>query len=321
MDIFICIHIEDLELYKSFHTDFELRKHRGDIVTKKFIIDCDNTFSIQGCDIDDGLAIIYTLTQKDVEVLGINTTFGNNSLDIVYPNTISFMKNIGCPEIPVLKGSLDNYQDNEAARFLVEMADKYEGQLSIIALGSLTNLYHAWQLDNKFYENIKDISLMGGITQPLIINNKILNELNFSSNWEASLNVVEYGKSIIIATGNTCLDGFFTRERFEELKDGNDFEKWLYKESLYWFNREKDVFDNHGIYIWDILSAAALLNPDIFTMETLEISPDEESMKTGMLLGKGNKREVIIPKIKDVDEYMEHVYERYRLYGERLILK
>lgn len=284
-------------------------------MTKKLIIDCDNTFSVHGCDIDDGLAIIYTLAQKDVEVLGINTTFGNNKLDIVYPNTISFMKNIGYENIPVLKGSIDNYQENEAARFLVDMADKYEGNLSILALGSLTNIYHAWQLDNKFYEKIKDISLMGGITEPLIINNKVLNELNFSCNWEASLNVLEYGKSIIVGTGNTCLDGFFTRERFETLKDGNDFEKWLYKESQYWFDREKDVFDNHGIYIWDILSAAALLNPRLFTMESLEISPDEESMKRGILLGNGKKRQVIIPKIKDVDQYMDHVYDQYKLFS------
>lgn len=281
-------------------------------MVRKIIIDCDNTFGVGGCDIDDGLAIIYSLAQKDVEVLGISTTFGNNNLEIVYPNTLSFMKDIGYFHIPVYKGANDSYKDNEAARFLVEMASKYEGQLSIVALGSLTNLYHAWQLDNSFYEKIKDISLMGGITDPLIINGKLLNELNFSCNWEASLNVLEYGRSLIIGTGNTCLDGFFTRERFEELKEGNDFEKWLYKESLYWFDREKDVFDNHGIYIWDILSAAALLNPDLFIMETLEIAPDEESMKTGMLLGKGKKRKVIIPKIKNVDEYMEHVYGQYR---------
>lgn len=293
-------------------------------MTRKLIIDCDNTFSVEGCDIDDGLAIIYSLAQKDVEVLGINTTFGNNKLEVVYPNTISFMKNIGYPEIPVLKGGPDPrdfnkdeissaaYQDNEAARFLVEMANKYEGQLSIVALGSLTNLYHAWLIDNTFYEKIKDISLMGGITEPLIINGKVLNELNFSCNWQASLNVLEHGKSIIIGTGNTCLDGFFTRERFERLKEGNDFEKWLYKESLYWFDREKDVFDNHGIYIWDILSAAALLNPHLFIMESLEISPDEESMKTGLLVGKGKKREVLIPRIRNVDQYIEHVYDQYR---------
>jgi inosine-uridine nucleoside N-ribohydrolase len=286
-------------------------------MVRKIIIDCDNTFSIDGCDIDDGLAIIYTLAQKDTEVLGINTTFGNNKLDIVYPNTISFMKNIGCSRIPVFKGSEDSYKDNEAAKFLVEMADKHNGELSILATGSLTNLYHAWQIDNNFYEKIKDISLMGGITEPLIINNKILNELNFSCNFKASLNVLEYGKSIIIATGNTCLDGFFTRERFEKLKEGNDFERWLYQSGIYWFDREKNVFENDGIYIWDILSAAALLNPDLFIENILDISPDEESMKKGLLFGKGKKRKVIIPKIKDIDEYIEHVYEQFKSFGEK----
>ena len=286
-------------------------------MARKIIIDCDNTFSIDGCDIDDGLAIIYALAQNNLDVLGINTTFGNNKLDIVYPNTVSFMKNIGYPEIPVYKGSEDSYKDNEAAKFLVEMADKYDGELSILSIGSLTNLYHAWQIDNNFYEKIKDISLMGGITEPLIINKKILNELNFSCNPKASLNVLEYGKSIIIATGNTCLDGFFTRKRFEKLKEGNDFERWLYGESQYWFHREKNVFENDGIYIWDILSAVALLNPDLLIENTIDISPDEESMKKGLLIGKGKKREVTIPKIKDIDEYIEHVYEQYKIFGEK----
>ena len=286
-------------------------------MARKIIIDCDNTFSIDGCDIDDGLAIIYALAQNNLDVLGINTTFGNNKLDIVYPNTVSFMKNIGYPEIPVYKGSEDSYKDNEAAKFLVEMADKYDGELSILSIGSLTNLYHAWQIDNNFYEKIKDISLMGGITEPLIINKKILNELNFSCNSKASLNVLEYGKSIIIATGNTCLDGFFTRKRFEKLKEGNDFERWLYGESQYWFHREKNVFENDGIYIWDILSAVALLNPDLLIENTIDISPDEESMKKGLLIGKGKKREVTIPKIKDIDEYIEHVYEEFKFFGEK----
>lgn len=285
-------------------------------MARKIIIDCDNTFSIEGCDIDDGLAIIYTLAQEDTDLLGVNTTFGNNKLDVVHPNTLSFMKNIGHSKIPVFKGSVDSCKDNEAAKFLVKMADKHKGDLDILATGSLTNLYHAWQLDNKFYEKVRTISLMGGITSPLIINKKILNELNFSCNVEASLNVLQYGKSIIIATGNICLDGFFTRERFEKLKQGNDFEKWLYKESLYWFDREYDVFENEGMYIWDIVSAAALLNPEFFIERSPTISPDEKSMKRGLLFGQGKSRQVIIPKIKDHDQYIEHVYEQFKKFGE-----
>lgn len=286
-------------------------------MAKKLIIDCDNTFSIPACDIDDGLAIIYSLATDNVEVLGVTTTFGNNDLDIVYPNTLSFMKNIGFEHIPVYKGEVESYKENEAAKFLVEMADKYRGELAILGTGSLTNFYHAWQLDKKFYEKIDQISLMGGITEPLVINNRILNELNFSCNSEAALNLLEYGENISIATGNTCLDGFFTRERFEELKEGNKFEQWLYKESIYWFEREKDVFSNDGIYIWDILAAAAILKPDLFEIEILEISPDRESMAKGQLLFKGEKREVKIPKIKDIDRYIEDVYKRYRVFGEK----
>lgn len=283
---------------------------------KKIIIDCDNTFSIDDCDIDDGLAIIYTLAQENAEVLGINTTFGNNKLEIVYSNTISFMKNIGYSHIPVYKGSEGSYRNNEAAKFLVEMSNKYNGELSILATGSLTNLYHAWQIDNAFYEKIKDISLMGGVTEPLIINNKILNELNFSCNHKAALNVLEHGKSIIIATGNTCLDGFFTQKRFNKLKKGNDFEKWLYQSSIYWFDREKNSFGNDGIYIWDIVAAAALLNPYLFMENILYITPDKEGIKKGLLFGTGNMKKVIIPKIKNKNEYIEHVYEQFKIFGE-----
>ena len=286
-------------------------------MVKKIIIDCDNTFSVDGCDIDDGLAIIYTLAQENVEILGINTTFGNNQLDIVYPNTVSFMTDIGYSEIPVYRGSEDSYKDNAAAKFLVEMANKHNGELSILAIGSLTNLYHAWQIDNNFYEKIKDISLMGGITEPLIINDKILNELNVSCNFKASLNVLEHGKSIIIATGNTCLDGFFARERFEKLREGNNFERWLYDESQYWFYREKDVFENDGIYIWDIFPAAALLNPDLFIENILDISPDKDSIKKGLLTGNGRAKKVIVPRIKDIDKYIEHVYEQFKIFGEK----
>lgn len=284
---------------------------------RKIIIDCDNTFSIEGCDIDDGLAIIYSLAQLNTEIVGINTTFGNNKLDIVHSNTLKFMEDIACPDIAINKGATSDYRDNQAAQFLVDMANKYRGEISIIGLGSLTNLYHAWKLDNDFYNKLDKISLMGGLTEPLIINGKRLDELNFSCNHEAALNVLQKGKDITIATGNTCLDGFFTLESFDQLKGGNDFEKWLYRKGLYWFDREEKVFGNKGVYKWDVFAATALLNPEYFIDNRIEISPDEESIKKGFLLGKGEPRYVNIPRIKNIDEYIEHVYSQYRIFGEQ----
>lgn len=283
---------------------------------RKLIIDCDNTFSVRGCDIDDGLAIIYALANMDVEILGISTTFGNNELEVVYPNTLSFMESIGFPDIPVLKGSKHSHRDNEAAEFIVKMADRYGKELSILAIGSLTNLFHAWEIDASIYEKVGQISIMGGVTEPLIINGKELGELNLSCDHLAALNVFDNGKSILLATGNTCLDGYFSRRGFEELAKGNEFERWLYEKSLYWFDRESEVFGNEGIFAWDIMAAAALLNPHLFELNKAKITPDEESLKNGFLFGDGEEREVVIPKVKKVDDYIDHVYEKFSLFGE-----
>ena len=66
---------------------------------RKIIHDCDCTFGIQGCDVDDGLALIYLLGDPDAEVLGVTTTFGNNQIDRVYPATKKLLK--------------DNYNEEE----------------------------------------------------------------------------------------------------------------------------------------------------------------------------------------------------------------
>ena len=58
---------------------------------RKIIHDCDCTFGINGCDVDDGLALLYLIGDGQAEVLGVTTTYGNNVLDKVYPNTKKFV--------------------------------------------------------------------------------------------------------------------------------------------------------------------------------------------------------------------------------------
>ena len=279
---------------------------------KKIISDCDNTFGVPGCDLDDGLAIIYSLGTMRCELLGVTTTFGNNAIDVVYPNTVKFMKNIGRSDIPVLSGHENNAEKNEAARFLVDTVALCPGEVSILATGSVTNLYHAWLLDPRFFENVQSLSFMGGITEPLVICGKKLDELNFACNSLAAFNVLTHGNFISIATGNNCLRALFTRERFDSLQNcENDFLKWLNQQGQYWFHREREVFGHDGIYKWDVYAAAALLCPEFFDENITVISPDLDSLKSGMLLGQGVPKKVALPKLKDSQAYVEHVYESY----------
>ena len=280
---------------------------------RKIIIDCDNTFGVAGCDIDDGLAIIYTLGNTGWDLLGINTTFGNNSADVVYPNTLEFVKNIGMPHIPVFRGGTKDGVANTAARFLVKMVNLYPGEVSVLATGSLTNLHCAWKLDNEFYEKVMEISLMGGITKPLEINGRTLNELNFSCDYQAAYNVLTLGKSIKIATGNNCMDALFKKKDFDNKldKSDNEFIRWLHDSSEYWFEREKNEFGHEGIYKWDVYAAAMLINPHLFRDCPTDISPDMESLKSGCLMGKGKKIKINLPHIINDTEYENHVYEMY----------
>lgn len=280
------------------------------------IIDTDNTFGVDGCDIDDGLAILYALSQK-VNVIGITTCFGNNKIEVVYPNTIEFMKKISRSDIPIYKGSEDRNQENKAAKFLVEAVNKYKNKISILCLGSLTNLYMASLMDPEFFSKVKEISLMGGITKPLIINSKKLNELNFSIDKQASYHVLKNAKNIIIATGNTCLDGLLYRKEFSEAAKKSEFLEMIFKHCVYWFDREKDVFGTDGIYLWDVHAAAALLNRDLFDYKELMINPDTESLKEGFLFGNSLQRRVLVPVIKDRDSYIDHIITSFLSYDSK----
>ncbi len=60
----------------------------------KIIFDCDNTMGVYGCDVDDGLTLLYLLGRQDIDLLGLTTTYGNNNLDTVYNNTKSIFEEL-----------------------------------------------------------------------------------------------------------------------------------------------------------------------------------------------------------------------------------
>lgn len=280
---------------------------------KKLVFDCDNTFGVRGCDVDDGLALLYLLGTDRAELLGITATYGNNTVDVVEKNTRRMLRKLSREDIPVYRGAVQaEGTDGQAARFLCEQADRYPGELCILATGSMTNLLAAQRLDPDFFCKISEISLMGGITSPLQMGEKILSELNFSCDPAATLAILTGGSRVSIATGNVCMDAFFSLEQCERrLERDEPFARWLLGSIRYWFARERFAFGHAGIYKWDVYAAALLLEPEWFTPNETEITPTLASLRTGVLLGGGAPVKVRIPRLKDVHAYTEHVYDTY----------
>lgn len=149
---------------------------------RKVIIDCDPG-------IDDALALILALKSEEIEVVGITTVSGNVESIQGAKNALKVLKLLNRLDIPVyvgesvpIKRSLVTAQDTHGddglgETFFEEVSQdlikegavdfilntlKYNEDISIIALGPLTNLCKAIRKDSKVFHKVEEVVSMGG---------------------------------------------------------------------------------------------------------------------------------------------------------------
>ena len=162
---------------------FRLSSSEAAAQPRKIVIDCDPG-------IDDAMAIVLAMQSPGFDIVGITTVFGNAYVDQATKNALTVVELSG-RSIPVYKGAakplriplaappdfvhgkdgLGNSGQpaprgspaaTSAAQFLVDIAKAYPGEITIVAVGRLTNLAQAMRLDSTFVRNIKEVVVMGG---------------------------------------------------------------------------------------------------------------------------------------------------------------
>ncbi|MEL1135991.1 nucleoside hydrolase [Desulfitobacterium sp. THU1] len=283
----------------------------------KVIIDCDNTMGVPGSDINDGLAIFYLMGQKDIELSGITTTYGNGKIDTVYRTTENMLKEMGRMDIPILRGCANRYVlESEAADYLVEMANDYPGELSIIATGALTNLYAAYVKDHDFFNKIAHLIIVGGIPRDLMISGKLLDEWNFSADPFATQWVLREGKRLTVINHNM---GFKLFMNSSEFMNRLNFRKspigcYIVNRSLSWLEYSKLSLRSDGFYVRDLLAAVYLAHPQLFEDIEQSVSLNHKNLSKG-LLGQADEDEeccqINMPIIRELDAIIEDLYESW----------
>lgn len=163
------------------------------------------------------------------------------------------------------------------------MADAYPKELSVLATGSLTNLWGAYEMDSAFFENVKEIVLMGGITSPLVFEKKVMDELNFSCDPHASWTVLTKGRNVSVITGNNCLKVLFTKEE--------------YKNRLFGTENPAAVY---------------LMRPELFVDERKEFRISEHDLRTGYLHEAQNGNCILnLPAIGEETAFKNEIYEAW----------
>ncbi len=326
----------------------------------RIIFDSDNTMGMRGCDVDDGLALLYALGRAVLDgretcayVEALCSSYGNNTLEAVHANTKRIVGELAldlplyrgaeqagvgvvqpCDERERLivademrmreEGSAKEASDmpkasssgtsgnarasaSEAARFIARAGVEAPGELSLAVTGSTTNIGQALALDAHALSRFREVVFMGGITETLVVGDRIMNELNLSCDAYATLAVFDaaaHGANVAVITANNCLPAHFTIEDFErELRlSGQPGGGYLMRTCSYWFTDMKRAYGIDGFCCWDVLVPLFILRPWLFDVQPFDVVLDPRLLKAGFLepARKGlPQARILLPRIHD----------------------
>lgn len=284
---------------------------------QKLIFDCDNTMGVEGYPMDDALAFLYVLGNPErAQLLGFTCTYGNGTVAQVYSASRQLLDEVGLASLPLKRGAEAGEDPrSEAARFIVEMAEQYPGEVSVLAIGSTTNLYGAWLLDPQIFQKLKSCVLMGGITEPLYTHGVHCPELNFSIHAKASAAVFTHGSNLSIITGNHCLPvSYLPKEEFWQEMDvaHRPVSAYVAKKCGYRFENRKAVYGEEGSYCWDAVAAAYLLYPELFEDQPTACDISEEHLQDGSLVPSAQGQCLLnLPRAKDAAQFRRNLYDSW----------
>jgi len=260
---------------------------------EKIIFDCDNTMGLPFKEVDDGLTILYLLGEPDLQLIGVTTTFGNGTIDQVYPQTQKLIKRLQM-DIPVLlgEGASGQASDTPAAEFMVEMVNRYPHEVSILATGPLGNLHAAANIDPGFFQKVKRIALMGGYLEPVILGHRDLEELNLSANPEASLSVLYAPCDVTLFPAQVCLEAPY---RFKNILKAKYWPLWFKGILGQWLFAFGYHTGEMVFYLWDLLPAVFLVEPYLFTFSDFSLASTLNDMRNGMLIRDSSREKRTIP--------------------------
>nr|XP_057928729.1 nucleoside hydrolase [Doryrhamphus excisus] len=208
---------------------------------KLLIIDTD-------CGIDDAQAIMVALAASNVSVLAVTCVFGNTSVDNVCQNVLKVLSVCERELIPVFRGSAgplvgtndtssdhfgtdglgDILEDKDpmwekkiqregAVTAMIRLVTENQNQVSLVALGPLTNLALAVKVDPSFPNKLKELHIMGGNMEG---KGNLLPcaEFNFAKDPESAYIVLEeFLCPTHLASWEYCCQNALSWEFFEEL--------------------------------------------------------------------------------------------------------
>ena len=265
-------------------------------MTRKIILDTDPG-------IDDAMAVFLALGAPELELVGLTTVFGNVHVDLATENALRLLEIGGRSDIPVATGAAKplsapykgpvptihgaDGQGNlflpapaasavsqSAAAFLVEQVCRSPGEITLVAIGPLTNLALALQLEPKIASLTREVVIMGGnafvpgnatpAAEANVLNDPDAADTVFSAGWPVTMVGLDVTHKVRM-----------TRRQIAVCAEiGSPLGRHVAQIAPLYCDFYAETYGLDGIYVHDSTAIAYVINPSLFTVAQWPVRVD-----------------------------------------------
>jgi len=264
---------------------------------QKLILDCDPGH-------DDAVAIMLAAGSPELDLLGVTTVAGNQTLENTSRNACRVLQWLGRENIPVYAGcgqpmvrqqitagdihgvtGLDGpvfpplrktLEKEHAVQFLIRTLMDSAGNIIVVTTGPMTNLAMALRLEPRIAEKMQRIVLMGGA----YTNGNVTPaaEFNILADPEAAHVCFTAGRPITMIGLDVTRKVLCYPETVERMAKADTCASRLFVDLMRHFCRtQKEIFGWEGGPLHDPVTIASLLDPALVTTKPMNVRIDLRS--------------------------------------------
>ncbi len=282
--------------------------------------------------IDDALAILLLTKSPLIEVVAITTVAGNKDIQTVTNNAARILTQLSST-VPLYSGAakplkrdlttgqvmgdsgLGNVKNiaksklnNLAVRRLLQIVNSQPQKISIVAIGPLTNIAQAIQVDPCFEKNVKEIIIMGGAIETYGNMNRVA-EFNFFVDPKAAQIVINSTCKKTLIPLDRCYEVPLLTADFQLLKS-SPLQQFVMEMIIPYIANLAQFEGQSGAIVYDALAAYFLLNPKAYKTLPMNIQIETAGKLTrGMCVCERRPTEQASPNVDVVTQINREAFK------------
>jgi purine nucleosidase len=311
-------------------------------MARKIILDCDPG-------IDDAMAIAFAVGSADIDLAGITTVAGNVGLDKTTANALRLLEFFGAARVPVTAGAAGPLarsaitaehvhgadglrglplpaattepRPGAAADYIVDTVLAAPGEITLVAVGPLTNVALALRREPALTGAVRDFVIMGGSTTRGNVTPAA--EFNIAADPEAAAEVFTAGWTVTMVGLDVTLRATATAAVLERLGGLGRLADELLLPGLRQFDADLEHVGSGEPAVHDVCAVAHVARPGLLGCVPARVDVETEGRFTaGMTVtdfrAAATDRNALVAMSIDVAAFWDTVGAAYGRLATRL---